>query len=231
MIFNKVEYNEQLMSKVSEFERLPKKEKIGGYWDRQDDNELKNLKKHIKDHYIIAQDYTCPYCQQKIVVDHNMAWDIEHIIPKSTHPSFLFKPLNLCIACKDCNTEKDNKNVLVNATRKTLPIKSEDYIISHPHLDNYDSDIKVIEESLYFLPKTDKGRKTIEICGLLRFIYKYSNYGNVQQSIKEGILAYTQALLNTSNPIEENLYLSFIEDLTLQGKKLSKLEFQRNFHK
>ncbi|ELY4344427.1 HNH endonuclease, partial [Cronobacter sakazakii] len=94
---------------------------------------------------------------------------------------------------------------------------------------NYNDHIKIIDSSLYFLPKTDKGRKTVEVCGLLRFVYKYSNYENVDLAIKQGISKFTQALLDTSDPAEEQLYLSFIEDLTKRGKELSKSAFLRKF--
>ncbi|EAM8166511.1 HNH endonuclease, partial [Salmonella enterica] len=94
---------------------------------------------------------------------------------------------------------------------------------------NFDDHIKIIDDALYFLPKTDKGRRTIEVCGLLRFVYKYSSYENVDLAIKQGISKFTQALLNTSDPSEEQLYLSFIEDLTKQGKELSKAAFLKNF--
>ncbi|EEW9976583.1 HNH endonuclease, partial [Salmonella enterica] len=183
----------------------------------------------IKSYYLLAQDYRCPYCHQKILVAHNGAWDTEHIIPKDTHPDFMFEPQNLCVSCKDCNGEKSNKNILVNKKIIRLPKKSKSYTIIHPHFDNFDDHIKIIDDALYFLPKTDKGRRTIEVCGLLRFVYKYSSYENVDLAIKQGISKFTQALLNTSDPSEEQLYLSFIEDLTKQGKELSKAAFLKNF--
>ncbi|MBL5860061.1 HNH endonuclease [Serratia fonticola] len=229
MAFNPVIYSEKLKQKVKLFKSLPRDERVGNYWDNNDDKDLAVLKAHIKNHYLIAQNFTCPYCQQRIVVEHNSAWDTEHIIPKSTHPDFIFEPINLCVSCKDCNNEKRNKNVLKNSKRTTLPKKREDYIFAHPHLDNYSEHIKVVDSSLYFLPKTEKGRRTIEICGLLRFIYSYTSYGNVKLEIKEGISRYTQALLNTTDPAEEVMYLSFIEELTNRGKELSKLEFQKKF--
>ncbi len=131
-------------------------------WRILGDSENKNLieiKKNIKDFYIISQGYVCPYCRQKIEVDHNAVWDAEHIIPKDKFPRFLFSPLNLCVSCKDCNLEKSNKNILKNDKRKTLPTKSDDYIFIHPHLDFYENHIKIMKSSLFFIPLDSKGKK------------------------------------------------------------------------
>lgn len=228
MIHNAVSYDAHHIVFVNAFKKLSIDIKKT-YWDTKGNKELDEIKKHIKDYYLLAQDYRCPYCHQKITVVHNGAWDTEHIIPKDTHPDFMFDPQNLCISCKDCNGEKSNKNVLTNKKAVRLPKKSKNYTIIHPHFDNFEEHIKIIDDTLYFLPKTDKGRKTIEVCGLLRFVYKYSNYENVDLAIKQGISKFTQALLETSDPAEEQIYLSFIEDLTKRGKELSKAAFLKKF--
>lgn len=228
MIYNAVSYDERHKNFICDFKKLPKKEKET-YWESKSNKMLEEIKKHIKDYYLIAQDFKCPYCQQKIKVTHNGAWDTEHIIPKDTHPDFMFEPQNLCVSCKDCNGEKWNKNVLRNKKAIRLPKKTNNYVIIHPHIDHYNDHIKIIDSALYFLPKTDKGRKTIEVCGLLRFVYEYSNYENVDLAIKQGISKFSEALMETSDPAEEQLYLSFIEDLTKRGKELSKKEFLKKF--
>ncbi|QKJ05659.1 HNH endonuclease [Yersinia bercovieri] len=230
MIYNAVSYDDKHSKFICDFKNLPKEEKEI-YWNSKQNKDLDEIKKHIKDYYLAAQDFRCPYCQQTIKVAHNGAWDAEHIIPKATHPDFMFEPQNLCVSCKDCNGEKWDKNVLKNKKAIRFPKQSKNYIIIHPHIDSYDEHIKIIDSTLYFLPKTDKGRKTIEVCGLLRFVYEYSNYGSVDLAIKQGISKFTQALLETSDPLEEQAYLSFIEDLTKRGKKLSKIEFLKKFGK
>lgn len=219
-----ITYNGEILDTFQRFERLPDIEKSGDLWDSTA-KDICDIKKAIKDHYIIAQDYTCPYCKQRIEVNHNASWDAEHIIPKRTHPRFLFEPLNLCVSCKDCNNEKRDKPVLVNNTRKTLPVNSVDYIISHPHFDDFNDNIRVIEIAGYYLPLSDKGRKTIEICGLLRFSYKYANYGNTSQENKETILELANSLMQASSPAEENAYLGIISDTAKAGQKLSKEAF------
>ncbi|TBL64874.1 HNH endonuclease [Hafnia paralvei] len=120
MIYNAVSYDAQHTVFVNAFKKLDIdiKEK---YWDTKGNNELDAIKKHIKDYYLLAQDYRCPYCQQKIIVTHNGAWDTEHIIPKDTHPNFMFEPQNLCISCKDCNGEKSNENILKKQKSDSSP--------------------------------------------------------------------------------------------------------------
>lgn len=141
-------------------------------WNKND-ADIKKIKKHIKDHYIKAQNYTCPYCAQRLVVKHNAAWDVDHIIPKSSHPEFLFVEKNLCVTCKDCNLEKSNKNVLCEEKVIEFPEESCDYIFVHPHFDEYSKHVDVVKEALVYRPITEKGVKTIQICGLQRFYNEY----------------------------------------------------------
>lgn len=202
-------------------------QKNGGVWESKEQT-IVNIKKNIKDYYIQAQNYTCPYCRQRIEVNNNAAWDAEHIIPKKTHPQFLFEPLNLCVSCKDCNNEKRDKSVLGNNKRKTFTTRCEDYTIVHPHFDDFNEHIRVIETAAYYLPLSDKGRKTIEKCGLLRFTYKFSNYGNTSTENKETILELATTLLEATSPAEENAYLSIIADAVQEGQKLSKQTILRN---
>jgi len=205
---------------------LNKDAQSGDYWESTEE-EVTKVKKHIKEHYKIAQDFTCVYCQQKVLFNHGRVWDIEHIIPKKLYPKFLFTEENLALSCPDCNGRKLDKNVLVNPKRKTFPNKSEDYIIVHPHFDEYEKHIKVLDNQLYF-PKDEKGIKTIEICGLLRFAYKFSNYGTVALDVKRKMMDLTQALLGASTAIEENYILGCISDLTEYGQKKSRESHLKN---
>ncbi len=66
-----VEYKGDDKLKVESYNKMDKTEKVGSYWDISNDKELEKVKKHIKNHYIKTQDYTCPYCRQKIEVEHN----------------------------------------------------------------------------------------------------------------------------------------------------------------
>lgn len=33
-------------------------------------------------------------------------FEIEHIIPKSVHPEWMYEPIKLCVACSICNSSK-----------------------------------------------------------------------------------------------------------------------------
>lgn len=219
-----IKYSSESQAKIAHFKSLPESEINGSYWDKQDDDDLKKLKKEIKEHYLNAQDNTCPYCQQKNPVKHNAAWDTEHIIPKSSHPKLMFESINLCVSCKDCNTEKSDKNVLKNKNRKTLSKKNVDYIIVHPHLDSYDEHIKVID-GYYFIPITEKGRRTIETCGLLRFIYEYTSYTSVNTSSKEKVTKLASMLMEANNAIEEAHILHMMTAFTSELSKSSRKTF------
>lgn len=229
MIRYPVAYCGKIKEKVDSFNDLPISEKSGSYWDKTDDGELRDVKKYIKDHYIAVQDYICPYCLQRNVVEHNGAWDAEHIIPKDSHPQFMFHEKNLCVSCKDCNGEKLNKNILKNPRRKTFPTESEDYLIVHPHIDEYGRHIRVIKEAELYLPKDEKGRNTVEICGLLRFVLKFANYGEVSLDLKKRMLALNGALVSTSDPLEENIILSLIELLAKEGREDSVEKYKDKF--
>lgn len=224
MPLNPIDYANEDAVTYRNFNALSEDEKNGRIWDG-DDASIVNIKKSIKEHYIANQDYTCPYCKQRLEVNHNASWDTEHIIPKSSHPKFMFEPLNLCVSCKDCNNEKRDKSVLINNRRRTFPRDSGDYKIVHPHFDNYNEHINVVEIAGYYLPLTDKGRKTIEKCGLLRFTYKFTNYGGTSQENKETILELASRLMGASSPAEENAFLSIIADAVQAGQKISKETF------
>ncbi|WP_455893704.1 HNH endonuclease [Pseudomonas palmensis] len=208
--------------KVDEFAALA--DVSSSYWEKTSDGVLASLKKQIKDHYLAAQDYRCYYCRQRVVVTHNGAWDAEHIIPKDSHPRFMFEPRNLCVSCKDCNLQKSNKNVLVNRGRVTFPDKSQDYLLCHPFFDVYSEHVTVLREAGFYLPKTEKGRVLVETCGLLRFLYNFSNYEGVKDSIKSKIAKLTEALMNAEDSCAENFILDCIGSLVDEGKRKSREE-------
>jgi 5-methylcytosine-specific restriction endonuclease McrA len=218
-------YEGAAKTKVEEFQN--QKSVTSQYWDQTNDGVLSEIKKSIKDHYLIAQDYTCAYCRQRIEVAHNGAWDAEHVIPKDTHPQFMFEPRNLCISCKDCNILKTNKNVLVNRGRKTFPDKQSDYLLCHPHFDIYSEHVTVLRLAGFYLPKTDKGRSLVEVCGLLRFLYKFSNFESVNADIKIRMGELHALLMDAKDAMAENFILDCIEELARQGKVISRQNAMR----
>lgn len=212
-----VEYTGAEKKKVQEYCSKPEIEKKGKYWDDQDDLELAKVKKVIKDHYLKVQDYRCCYCRQRIVVSHNSAWDTDHIIPKDTHPAFMFEPRNLCVACKDCNLLKHNKSVLKNQNRKRFPGAPKDYSIVHPHFHNYADHICVVQEAALYLPKTVNGIKLIEVCGLLRFVLRFANYNVTDGQMGGTMIKLGSALQKAKSPVEKVAIMNIIKTLVDEG--------------
>lgn len=198
-----VVYSEASAQFVKIYEAKQLSSKLGNDWDNEDDPLLIVVKREIKRHYLKAQSYTCAYCRQKIVVEHNGAWDTVHIAPKDIYPGFMFVPENLCLSCKDCNGAKSNKHVLVNKSRRTFPNKSKDYTICHPHFDVYSEHIRVIGEAVLYLPRTKKGQTLIEMCGLLRFVYGFADYEVVDLNIGAKVVALGTALQNAQSGFEQ----------------------------
>lgn len=143
------------------------------YWNVQC-NENKIIRKEIREYYRDKQEFHCAYCN-RLRQDFNGAqWDIDHIIPKQSHPQYLYTPRNLTVTCKDCNGIKAKKNVLTESidASQSFPITKDSYIIIHPHYDNYADNIICLYTSdgrVYHIPRTHKGQKTFDICGLIRF--------------------------------------------------------------
>lgn len=137
--------------------------------EQWDDPSVTDIKMRIKKHYISEQDEKCAYCKVDLHTKHAGVWDAEHIIDKDSFPMWIFEPLNLCISCKDCNCSKGNKVVTKSLEYRNFPRKSENYIIIHPHLDQYSDHIDVAVPGVTYRFKSEKGKKTIEICGLLRY--------------------------------------------------------------
>lgn len=171
MIGSVVEYEEVHRPLVDAYNALERVHQDPSYWS---DAEVNSIRARVKNHYEREQGFRCCYCNIHLPTSHNRVWDAEHIVPKSTHPHFLFEPQNLAVSCIECNSAKDNNSVLVNDNAVRYPRRSEAFVIVHPHYDNMDDHIAVSLERFY-LPKTRKGEKTIHFCRLTR--YAYENLG------------------------------------------------------
>lgn len=145
-----------------------------------EEDRIDPIRATIKSHYLIEQMYQCCYCKKEILTNHGRVWDVEHVIPRSAQPNFMFRPENLAISCIDCNVEKGNKKV-TNNKRTRFPNKSEHYTIIHPHFDQYEHHIEVRGDGLY-IGLTKKGGNTIWACNLFRFFQKIAQ---IHQPIKD----------------------------------------------
>lgn len=147
-----------------------------GHWNGNDQVRIA-LRSAIRRHYLGEQGYHCVYCYRLRQDYHGAAWDIDHIVPKSFYPQFTYEPLNLAIACKDCNVAKASKAVFSEGVlaQAVYPSASRNFLIIHPHFDNFCDHISVdytLKKEVIHNPKTEKGVETFRICGLNRFSEK-----------------------------------------------------------
>lgn len=175
------------------------------------DTKFDYVKAEVKNHYKKDQSFICPYCKQKFQISHNAVWDIEHIIPRSLKPQFMFEPKNLCVACKDCNGPKSDVNVLKNKNRKTFPTKSTDYLIVHPHFHNYNDHIEPIVVGVFYRALSDEGKFTIINCDLLRF-YKYTDRDSILRK-EDAIVKVAKKIAFSTSEEEKEEYEQIMFEL------------------
>ena len=90
------------------------------HWDK---GCLDGFKKRFRDDMLIKQNYICSYC--RLDLHSNEATpEIDHIVPKSEKPDWMYEPFNLCMSCKMCNTKKNTKEVLRDNTVADLPYEN-----------------------------------------------------------------------------------------------------------
>ncbi|MFB2653627.1 HNH endonuclease [Shewanella seohaensis] len=209
-MLNSIDYTEQ------EIKQIKEKVNSGDFnSDSWSDDDIKNIKDKIKDFYLKEQKNICPYCRQKINSNHGRNWDIEHIIPRSTEPNFMFEPLNLCMSCVDCNSAKSHKKISKSKAKKLYPKKSSGFLIIHPHFDDYSEHILVVKEGFYYVALKKKGEKTIEVCKLNRF-YEFSDFGPSVQD-DDRIFLLSEQLQKTDNEILKKEIRKNIAELAIKG--------------
>jgi uncharacterized protein (TIGR02646 family) len=181
-------------------------------WDTDD---LDDLKKEIRDYYRSEQKAICSYCRETVSIIYPTNSHIEHIAPKSLHPEYIFQPKNLCIVCSDCNQIKRSQETLAQIpdTIKTkyktkYPDKPEDYFIVHPHFDDYDKHILIIN-GFYIDKNSRKGNFTIGACRLNR---------------KLAIVGWEPEIVEESQLVED--FENFIEETNVlkKGKILEEIK-------
>lgn len=163
--------------------------------DSWGDDDISGLRERIKTYYLTIQNNKCPYCMQLISSNNGRLWDIEHIIPRANVANFMFEPLNLCVACVDCNGRKSDKRITSSRAQVRYPRNYNQYHIVHPHFDEYDDNILIIRQGYYYVAMESKGEKTIEFCGLNRF-YEFSEYNEDVEN--DGRIQMLSDRLNTT---------------------------------
>lgn len=149
--------------------------------------ELKVVRKEIREYYREIQRLRCVYCQNQVSARSAQGAFIEHIIPKSQNPHFMFEPKNLCVVCADCNEYKGGKSVdferiTTSRNKRKYPESSADYRIVHPHFDEYEDHI--LKANRIYVDRSEKGGYTIYICGLNRFFRRFGRCDEYVNDIK-----------------------------------------------
>ncbi|WP_140919035.1 HNH endonuclease [Limnobaculum xujianqingii] len=216
-MINSILYSLEALNKIAE--KLQDKNFSRASWS---DEDIDFIRKEIKIFYLKEQKNKCVYCKQ-ITKSHNgRQWDVEHIISRESVHEFMFEPKNLCVACPDCNQRKGINKVTYSKAKKRLPLNSSDYYIVHPHFDNYEQHIDAIYPGEFYMAKTEKGEKTITICGLNRF-HEFVGY-DPAVATDNRILQFASQLPNIKDEHERSCLLREIATLALRQLSSKKLE-------
>lgn len=98
-----------------------------------------SFRREVKGHYYSGQKRRCCYCSKELD-RHQATFDADHILHRSGFPWLMFHLSNIAVCCKTCGGRKSSKNVLVaeGTYPKQPPSESKEYLIVHPHLDEWD---------------------------------------------------------------------------------------------
>ena len=156
------------------------------------DDDLLEVRKEIRKFYRTKQKGICAFCKQTVSLISASNCHIEHIVPKSLHLEYIFTPKNLCVICADCNQIKRDQETLneipqtmnKSDSRKKYPKSGNGFYIVHPHFDNYDDHILIING--YYIDKSSKkGNFTIGACNLNR---KLAEFGWEPEFVNDSVI-------------------------------------------
>ncbi|MGX5699542.1 HNH endonuclease [Acinetobacter kookii] len=177
--------------------------------------ELTSLRLNLRAHYLVEQKNRCCYCKMLKQEKHGSTWDVEHIVPKSPFPRFLFEQNNLSLCCKECNDAKSDKSVFIdsNYDYKNYPLDNKKYSIIHPHLDKY-SDHMIIRMSpdgkIMHIPQSDKGKVVFYHCDLVRFTMQFFNVEDLDLNL---LITYSSFIDTVPNLTHETAKAFFTASL------------------
>lgn len=173
---------------------------------------LDGFKGRFRRDMLPKQNYRCAYCRLELHTS-EVTPEIEHIVPKSLKPNWMYEPFNLCVSCKLCNTKKGHrKKTLVDESVEELPHDMRAYKMIHPHLDRYSENIEFVGDILY-RGISDKGRYTISLCELNRYEVAAAR---AMELIKQGAIDETRTILMMTDETNQKLVDDldvFLEDI------------------
>ncbi|WP_044101598.1 HNH endonuclease [Acinetobacter pittii] len=192
-------------------------------WNDEENNNVKTFRSLIRNHYLLNQKLTCFYCRQYIFSTNGLHWQVEHILPKSLFPQFLFEPKNLIVICPRCNGEKGDQNPHVKGnqgrSQKSYPSKSGRFTIVHPLYDAYQDHITRIPAQHcdypdhYFLQaRTTKGKATVRMCYLDRFTQEFAGFPDLKGKQVECLDDFLERDLNTLTKDQKKALVQKIMD-------------------
>lgn len=111
----------------------------------------------------------CCYCAIELP-NHQAKYDLEHVIAKDGRSQVVFALGNLALSCGPCNTNKAGKKstTCIGPDPNSVPTRSVDYLIVHPHHDEW-SYYFLVDQYRRVVPRwlpDQKASRTIEICGI-----------------------------------------------------------------
>jgi uncharacterized protein (TIGR02646 family) len=141
------------------------------HWDKSFGTPAQNatrnaIKEEIKTQLVTIQNNYCAFCGIDLDIVPNM--HREHIAPQYKHPTYIFEPENLVLACYYCNMHKNKKKTVITQTNI---YKTELFKILHPHRDDFSAhlDCDTDNNDLVFTildPAGGKTQETIDCVGL-----------------------------------------------------------------
>ena len=173
---------------------------------------LKEFKRRLRASMLPKQNYRCAYCRLELHPN-EITPEIEHIVPKSLKPNWMYEQFNLCLSCKLCNTKKGHvKKTLVDESVDVMPRDSESYEMIHPHLDKYSENIEFVGDVLY-RGISEKGKYTIWLCELNRYEVAAAR---AMELIRQSVINETKIILMLMEKGNEALVddmNDFLEDI------------------
>ncbi|WP_205455799.1 HNH endonuclease [Clostridium botulinum] len=131
-----------------------------------DDANLNSHRRLIKSYLKKICNCKCYFCGSSIT---GADITIEHIISKTKYKAFTYKPENLILCCKECNTLKSEYYVLNKKYNgdefnswNDYPDNSCEYKIIHPYFDKYEDHLMRVGVIYECIGESSKGLNTIE---------------------------------------------------------------------
>jgi hypothetical protein len=185
----------------------------GNVWDEET---LLPFKKRLKTHLLGKTSEQCCYCRRGFEDEFSMVIDIEHVLPKSSFPEFMFELFNLSVSCKRCNMRVKKESLVFIADRHFIranPRNRDEYHLIHPNFDYYFDHITrlafTVNDKKYikYMQHTKKGKYTYEFFELEKIEIAALNYSQgiddiglqMNPEISADILVACQELVNKLN--------------------------------